>query len=92
MNLVSESGRDTSAGAGQSPVALHPSTALLDVRGVSVICGCSPRHIYRLADAGKMPAPIRLGSLVRWHRSAIDEWLAGGCRPVRTVATKGAQH
>lgn len=59
---------------------------LLDVRAVAALCGCSPRHIYRLTDRGKMPAPIRLGGLVRWSRRVIENWIAEGCpasRPVR---------
>ena len=53
--------------------------ALLDVRGVAALLGCSPRHVYRLADAGNMPAPVRLGTLVRWQRQALEAWLAAGC-------------
>jgi excisionase family DNA binding protein len=56
---------------------------LLDVRAVAALLDCSPRHIYRLADAGRMPAPVRIGSLVRWRRQDLDDWLSGGCKPVR---------
>lgn len=60
------------------------STAkLLDVQAVAKLLDCSPRHVYRLSDAGRMPAPIRLGSLVRWSRIAIDEWVAAGCPSMR---------
>ncbi len=58
---------------------------LLDVRAAAVLLGCSPRHVYRLADAGKMPAPVRLGSLVRWNRSALLTWISEGCPNVRRV-------
>src|SRR5262249_57632003 len=60
-----------------------PAAQLLDVRAVAALLGCSARHVYRLADAGQMPAPVRLGTLVRWPRQAIEEWIAGGCRPGR---------
>jgi excisionase family DNA binding protein len=59
--------------------------ALLDVRAVAQLLDCSVRHVYRLADAGRMPAPLKLGALVRWSRQAIEEWIAGGCKPVRQV-------
>ena len=52
---------------------------LLDVRAVAALLDCSPRHVYRLADAGRMPAPVRVGALVRWRRTDIDSWLAAGC-------------
>ena len=58
------------------------SAKLLDVQAVAGILGCSPRHVYRLSDAGRMPAPVKLGALVRWSRLAIESWIADGCRPV----------
>ena len=61
------------------------SAKLLDVQAVAEMLDCSTRHIYRLSDAGCMPAPVRLGSLVRWSAVAIREWIEGGCKPVRTM-------
>lgn len=63
--------------------------ALLDVRDVAALLRCSPRHVRRLADAGRMPAPVKLGALLRFRRDMITSWLADGCKPVRTVTTKG---
>jgi excisionase family DNA binding protein len=65
------------------PPDLRTLAALLDVQTVAQLLRCSPRHIYRLADAGRMPPPLKLGALVRWPRQAIEEWVAGGCKPVR---------
>jgi predicted DNA-binding transcriptional regulator AlpA len=69
--------------------------ALLDVQAVrELLGGCSARHIYRLADRGAMPRPVKLGSLVRWRRSTgdpmtgLDDWLAAGCPSCR----KGGRH
>jgi excisionase family DNA binding protein len=61
--------------------AIEP--ALIDVRAVSVMLSCSWRHVYRMADAGRMPSPIRFGSLVRWRKSDIERWLAEGCPSVK---------
>lgn len=58
---------------------------LLDVRGVAALLGCSPRHCYRLADGGKMPPPLRLGTLVRWSRRSVNDWIAAGCPSVRSA-------
>jgi excisionase family DNA binding protein len=69
-----------------APITTPPPLAakqLLDVRQVSEMLGCSPRHIFRLADAGKMPAPVRVGCLVRWSRTVIDSWIESGCPAVR---------
>ena len=61
------------------PPADTPAAQLLDVRAVAALLDCSPRHVYRLADAGRMPAPVRIGALVRWRRTDLDAWLAAGC-------------
>jgi len=70
-----------------SPAAVSPQ--LLDVQAVAELLGCSQRHVYRLSDAGKMPAPVRLGSLVRWSASAIREWIDQGCPPCRQARRAG---
>jgi len=56
---------------------------LLDVKAVGKLLTCSQRTVYRLADAGKMPRPVRLGSLVRWDRETLLAWIRDGCKPVR---------
>ena len=61
-----------------SSLAKSPPS-LLDVHEVAHLLGCSDRHIYRLADAGRIPSPVKLGALVRWNRSVIELWLADGC-------------
>lgn len=58
--------------------------AMLDVKGVARLLGCSPRHVTRLAEAGRMPEPVRLGALVRWDRAGLAKWMAAGCPAVRT--------
>jgi excisionase family DNA binding protein len=67
--------------AGPAP---EPAAALLDVRAVAKLLDCSTRHVYRLSDAGRMPAPVRRGALVRWDRLGLEEWIRDGCKPVRT--------
>jgi excisionase family DNA binding protein len=57
--------------------------ALLDVQAVATLLSCSTRHVYRLADAGRMPPPVKLGALVRWQRCAVEAWISEGCPPVR---------
>ncbi len=55
--------------------------ALLDVQAVAALLGCSTRTIYRLTDADRMPRPVRLGTLVRWNRDELLNWIASGCTP-----------
>jgi len=61
-------------------MAESSAAQLLDVRTVARILGCSARHVYRMSDGGAMPAPLKIGALVRWSRQAIEDWIAGGCR------------
>jgi excisionase family DNA binding protein len=70
---------------GTSFLTEAPAASLLDVRAVAAMLHCSQRHVYRMADAGRMPGPCRLGSLVRWSRQTIEDWIAGGCKPIRPV-------
>jgi excisionase family DNA binding protein len=65
------------------PTPTDPAAALLDVRAVAGLLGCSPRHVYRLSDSGHMPRPVRLGSLVRWSRQAVENWIGQGCPSCR---------
>ncbi|MCC6127397.1 MAG: helix-turn-helix domain-containing protein [Pirellulales bacterium] len=67
------------------------SAMLLDVQAVAKMLGCSPRHVYRLSDAGRMPGPVKLGSLVRWSASAIREWIDAGCPSFRRKVTSNAE-
>jgi len=55
------------------------NTALLNVNQVAALLNCSSRHVYRLSDAAKMPRPVKLGSLVRWSRRIVENWIADGC-------------
>lgn len=59
------------------------NAALLDVNEVASLLSCSARHVYRLADAGRMPQPVKLGQLVRWRRAALSDWLDAGCPAMR---------
>lgn len=64
----------------------YQAPAMLDVRAVAGLLGCSPRHVVRLADTGRMPAPVKLGALVRWRATgpdSIQDWLDRGCPMVR---------
>jgi len=66
--------------------------AMLSVDDIATIyLGCSTRHVYRLADSGRMPRPIKLGSLVRWPRAVIEQWIADGCPNVRNASKGGRQ-
>ena len=58
--------------------------ALLDAKEVARLLSCSQRSVRRLADSGRIPAPIRLGRLVRWSRQTLQNWIAEGCPSRKT--------
>jgi len=59
-----------------------------DVQTVARMLACSARHVYRMADADRMPRPLRLGALVRWDLDAIDQWIQAGCPSMRKGACR----
>jgi predicted DNA-binding transcriptional regulator AlpA len=52
-------------------------------KAVSQVLDLSWRTVYRLADAGKIPAGFKLGASRRWDMSEIEAFIAGGCKPPR---------
>ena len=70
-------------GSTAEPVHLSGTAA------VAQMLGCSPRHVRKLCDSGRMPRPIKLSNrLIRWPHVQIEECIAGGCRPVEKGGTK----
>ena len=53
--------------------------AMLTVGDVAKLMRCSARTVYRMADTGRMPKPVKLGALVRWPRAVVENWIAEGC-------------
>lgn len=80
-----------SEGASRPPVYSEdaerdlPEPPLIDVNDFAALLSCSVKHVRRMADAGRCPPPIRLGTLQRWNRKVVDDWIAAGCPQVRLV-------
>ena len=58
---------------------LPTESLMLTVSGVAILLGCSPKTVYRLADQGGIPQPVRLGGLVRWPKVKFEKWIDEGC-------------
>ena len=58
---------------------------LLTVEAVAALLAVSSRHVYRLADSGQMPRPVKLGRSNRWDREVVENWIRESCPPVRHV-------
>ncbi|MBS0192448.1 MAG: helix-turn-helix domain-containing protein [Planctomycetes bacterium] len=61
--------------------------AVVSVREVAELLGVNPRTVWRMAQTGDIPAPIRLSErVVRWRLSELREHLdrkAAGASGVR---------
>jgi len=62
----------------------RPKTDSVDAKGMAQLLNCSPRTVRRLADSGRMPAPIRLGRLARWNSETLRSWITEGCPSCKT--------
>lgn len=77
----------------QDGVTVTP--ALYDIVQVSKLGLGSTRHIRRLADSGRMPAPIKLGAILRWRvetgdpMTGIRDWIMAGCPDCRQQRRAG---
>jgi excisionase family DNA binding protein len=63
-----------------------PQRRLIDAREVARLLGCSWRTVVRLADAARIPWGIKLGGLRRWDLKEVEDFIDGGCKPVRPRA------
>lgn len=69
------------------PAGYQPGmTGLMTTKQVATLLACSARHVSRLVDRRAMPAPIRLGHLLRFDRAHIDAWVRDGCPDCRQRA------
>lgn len=46
---------------------------LLNAQQLAKILNISPRTLWRLKSAGKLPEPVKIGGSVRWHPKDIQE-------------------
>jgi predicted DNA-binding transcriptional regulator AlpA len=67
------------APAAGSPKRVPLAAAVYDAPDLADLLTVSERQVWRMKDAGLLPPALRIGRLVRWQRSVIDEWIARGC-------------
>jgi predicted DNA-binding transcriptional regulator AlpA len=61
---------------------------LLSAAESAEMAGVAKRSWWRYVSAGKAPAPVRLGGVVRWRRSELAEWISAGCPRVRKEVSR----
>lgn len=65
-----------------------PVPAMYDYEQAATRANCSSRHLRRLVDAGRAPAPVRLGTLCRFNVQVFEGWIAQGCPDLRKTVTR----
>jgi predicted DNA-binding transcriptional regulator AlpA len=69
---------DRPAAGSQAPLAVEP--LLLPAPAAAALSGISEATWYRLASAGRCPAPVRLSrGCVRWRAEEVRRWIEAGC-------------
>jgi predicted DNA-binding transcriptional regulator AlpA len=61
------------------PVTLEELPHLIDAKISSRSSGVSEATWWRLHAAGKVPAPVKLGSRTLWRREELVAWIEAGC-------------
>ncbi len=51
---------------------------LLNYTEAAKLLRVSEQHLLRLNEAGKIPAPLRLGKSVRWSKKELEDWVDAG--------------
>ena len=59
------------------------TTAMMTVGEIAAEMGIGVATVWRWRDAGRMPAPVKIGAVVRWRRDDIDQWIAKSCPDMR---------
>lgn len=60
-----------------------PAPELLTTRQAAELLGIGERTLWRYSNSGRAPAPIRVGSAVRYRRAELLEWIAAGCPVIK---------
>ncbi len=49
---------------------------LLTLSDLAKKLAVSAEHVRRMRSTDRIPAPVRLGRVMRWDEQVIDEWIA----------------
>ena len=55
---------------------------LVSIHEVAEVLGVSVMSVRRWWYGGRLPAPVKIASTLRWRSEDIAQWIDAGCRPV----------
>lgn len=67
--------QDQSHGDGPMDDTIQFDPEFLTIEQVASKIGCSIRRVYLMRDAGHIPQALKIGPLIRWRRSSLEQWL-----------------
>lgn len=70
MHLAGCAAQSVTASVSRKPPVSAPE--FLDRQGLAVLLSCHPRTVRRMELEGELPAPVRVGRLLRWRRADIE--------------------
>lgn len=59
---------------------VEDNQVLISIADLSAMLQRSKAALFRDISEGRLPKHIKLGRQVRWTKSSIDQWIAGGCQ------------
>jgi predicted DNA-binding transcriptional regulator AlpA len=68
----------------EQPSPVSSEALLIDAEEVARRLDVSPRTIWRLSSAGKLPRPLAVGGSRKWRADEIRRWVEAGC-PIRSA-------
>ena len=63
-----------------SDATTDSAPGLLSAADLARLFQVQEKTIRRWRDEGRLPEPVQIGGVVRWHAGELDAWLRGGAR------------
>lgn len=79
---MNKDGSDDAVGGNQDGGERKPEKIvpiLYTTREAAAFCMISESNWYKLNRNGHVPKPVRIGTMYRWRKSDLVEWVAAGC-------------
>lgn len=65
---------------------------LMNIKEVAHKLSINVRTIRMLRVKKRMPAPLKIGRLIRWRESDLDKWIASGCCETVAAAVDSSEN
>ena len=77
--FAAEDKRQEEAARAETAALENSGDILVTVDEAVELCRMSRTSLYKLHAAGKTPRMVKMGSLTRWRRQELLDWMKAGC-------------